>query len=501
MPQLFTALGRRFRTCCFRYVLQQLPQPNRCSVAIQGPVFHHCAGCNHRRRSDRAGGLRHVRRDPVYFSTDWRNRLHQGTVLSVGCTRQPGARQSFNGTGSLTVLHKSRLLSIGVLLATLSACASSTVTLPTAVPESSSKATSESNTGQLEAADAWLRGHYASLNVPALSAAVAVRGEIAWARAIGWADIEEKRPATLDTQFRIGSTSKAVTATLTGRMIDKGIVHLDEPISRYMTGLPDKWQPLTLRQLHSHTAGIPGYENNRDWLGVLDSLLLRKRYDNVEDALSQFNNSRLLYEPGTSFYYSSFDVVLASAALQAAGNRSFLELLDAEVFRPLGINATGADHRRERSAERAVHYRRKGERFRPWRRVDLSSKLASGGLVSTPSNLVTLGTAYLQGEFLNEATVESLWAPQKLANGEINEQYYAIGWRSDRFPLDEGGPDVWQVHHGGVSKGSNAWLIVYPDHDIVVALTANARADRFSDFAGPAHELFRLFRDNDLPDN
>ena len=83
-------------------------------------------------------------------------------------------------------------------------------------------------------------------------------------------------------------------------------------------------------------------------------------------------------------------------------------------------------------------------------------------------------------------------------NGEINEQYYALGWRSDRFPIEEGGEDVWQVHHGGVSKGSMAWLVVYPEYETVVAMTINARANEFSDFAQPAHDLFRLFSEKHI---
>lgn len=378
-------------------------------------------------------------------------------------------------------------------LAILSACASTTLEKPPVAFPAAGVAIDEPATPQQKEADLWLRQQYEHLDVPALSAAVALRGDIVWARAIGWSDIKTTRAATTNTAFRIGSTSKAVTVSLTGRFIDQGMVDLDEPISSYMADLPSKWSKMTLRQLHSHTAGIPGYENNRDWFGLLDSLLLQKRYDDVADALSQFNNSRLLYDPGTSFYYSSFDVVLASAVLQAAGGERFLDLLKAEVLEPLQMNNTAADHDDRSAIERAVHYRRKGMKFQPWRKVDLSSKLASGGLVSTPTDLATLGAAYLRGGYLRAETVEALWTPQRLSNGDINEQYYAIGWRSDRFPLEEGGPEVWQVHHGGVSKGSNAWLIVYPDYELVVAVVANARAEDFSHFAGPAHELFRIF--------
>ncbi len=385
------------------------------------------------------------------------------------------------------------VLAVGCL-GLLNACVQTAVHVPPVDELTGFTPTNEPLTPLQVEADRWLRQHYESINVPALSAAVALRGDIVWARAIGWSDLDMNRPASPRTAFRIGSTSKAVTVSLTGRLIDQGVVDLDEPISKYMADLPVKWRKLTLRQLHSHTAGIPGYDNNRDWLGMLDSLVLRKRYDDVADALSQFNNSRLLYEPGTSFYYSSFDVVLASAVLQAAGGDSFMDLLRAEVLEPLRMDDTAADHEVLEAIEVAIHYRRKGSKFRPWRKVDLSSKLASGGLVSTPTDLARLGAAYLDTGYLRTETVEELWTPQRLSNGDINEQYYAIGWRSDRFSLDERGPDVRQVHHGGVSKGSNAWLIIYPEYELVVAMTSNARAEEFSDFAGPAHDLFRLFR-------
>ncbi len=114
--------------------------------------------------------------------------------------------------------------------------------------------------------------------------------------------------------------------------------------------------------------------------------------------------------------------------------------------------------------------------------------------------MAQLGAAYLDDSFLRPATVAMLWEPQALTNGEINEQSYALGWRSTRHSAKELGLDpskfgeeVWTVHHGGVSKGSMAWLVVYPDFGIVIAMAINARADNFQDFAAPASRLAEIF--------
>ncbi|MDZ7716420.1 MAG: serine hydrolase domain-containing protein [Balneolaceae bacterium] len=77
--------------------------------------------------------------------------------------------------------------------------------------------------GYREAADRardLLRDHVRDINVPAFSAAIAVDGKLVWSAATGYADVEQKRKATPNTLFRIGSTSKAVTGTLFARMVD-----------------------------------------------------------------------------------------------------------------------------------------------------------------------------------------------------------------------------------------------------------------------------------------
>jgi CubicO group peptidase (beta-lactamase class C family) len=351
----------------------------------------------------------------------------------------------------------------------------------------------------VQQANALIRQQREAINVPSYSAAVAVGGEIVWAGATGWADIANGLPATPETTYRIGSTSKAITASLTGRLLDKGIVDLDTPISAYVPGLPSKWRQLTLRQLHSHTAGLPGYENNRDRLGQLDSFVLWTHYDDVADALAQFDDAPLIFEPGTDFYYSSFDVVLASAVLQAAAGTPFPDLVKREVFLPVGMKRTAADGSAPASDTQAVSYGSCGRRFCPWRHVDLSSKLAAGGFASTSSDLVRLGAAYLHGSFLSDETVKTLWTPQVLRNGKINPQTYALGWRSERAHSSWHGNDLWIVHHGGISKGTMSWLVIYPDLDIVIALNANARAAAFSDFSAPSAHLAELFYRARLP--
>jgi CubicO group peptidase (beta-lactamase class C family) len=145
---------------------------------------------------------------------------------------------------------------------------------------------------------------------------VSVDGQPVWAAATGWADVTAARQLSTEAVFRIGSTSKAVTATLLARLVDAGTVALDAPSSRYLPRLPNpQWAPLTPRQLASHTAGLPEYDENHDLWGLYQTIRLSRHFDDVVASLEVFDDTPLLSPPGTRFHYTSFDVNLLGAVI------------------------------------------------------------------------------------------------------------------------------------------------------------------------------------------
>jgi CubicO group peptidase (beta-lactamase class C family) len=336
-----------------------------------------------------------------------------------------------------------------------------------------------------------LRDHLQKIDVPAFSAAIAVDGKLVWSAAAGYADLEQRRKATPSTLFRIGSTSKAVTGTLFARLVDDSLVNIDAPISTYINDLPNSdWAQLTPRQLASHTAGIVGYEENRDLIGVYATMRLHKTNDDVAEGLEYFDDTELLYEPGTEFHYSSFDVNLLSVVLQEAGGAPFRKLMHEQVLEPLGLDSPLPD---SPHPDRAVFYHVQKGQAQQWREVDLSMKLAGGGFMATPGDLAKLGVSWLDDAFISPETRWQFWTPQKLTDGTVNEQNYALNWR-----VSEATEDIpyTYMHHGGVSKGSMAWLAVIPEERMAVAFAINTRVWPFSRWSGVFTELVQIFADS-----
>lgn len=347
-----------------------------------------------------------------------------------------------------------------------------------------------------ETALAAIAVHRETHGFPGISAAVSIDGEVVWAGTAGWSDLQETVPVTPQTVFRIGSTSKAVTATLLARALDADLVELDAPLSDYLSDLPNPaWNAFTPRQLGSHMTGLPEYARNTDLRGAFVTLCGCRHFGSVAESFRIFDEADLLFEPGEDFHYTSFDVNLLGAALAEVNGSSYLDLLQAEIAGPLDLHMLGGDHDGQVRPGLARFYETDGARAREWRPFDLSQRWPGGGLVSTSSDLVRIGGAWLDEDYIRPETRDALWTPQSLASGEVNPQSYAIGWRyypDAEHPAGDGRIAPY-AHHGGVSKGAMSWLVVYPEYRLSVAVNINTRAETFATFAAVEDEITAAF--------
>lgn len=363
--------------------------------------------------------------------------------------------------------------------------------------------TSGSYSKQIDEATSHLKGITNRLNVPSFSVAVGHKGKVIWSAAEGFASLETQTSATPKTQYRVGSTSKAITATGVAKLVDMGKINLNSIIGDTIVNWSKKRWDFTMKQLLSHTAGVGNYTD----FGLASArytLCNCNQFNTASEGLKVFNNYKLLYEPGTKFQYSTFDINLASVVLEQAANKPFLDFMNEQVFEPLQMTSTYADHSKPITEHFATFYETKDNYYREYRNlgmaydINLSYKWAGGGFISTPTDLVKLGNAYLTDAiFISEKTRKEFWTPVKLTDGQVNEQQYALGWRS--WPeyknelLLNGEEMIWMVHHGGVSKGSMNFLVLFPNYDFVIDASINARAETFDDFAKEVRQLANFF--------
>ena len=189
----------------------------------------------------------------------------------------------------------------------------------------------------VERARPFVRALIVEENLPGLSLAVGIAGEIVWAEGFGWADIDERRPVTPKTLFRIGSVAKPMTATAAGLLHERGLLDLDTPVRDYVPSFPEKEWSVTTRQLMGHIAGV------RDPPFDEELLYMRDHCESPLDGLELFADDPLLFAPGTRHRYSTYGWTLVGAVVEAAAGEPFLGFMQREVFDPSAMRDTALD--------------------------------------------------------------------------------------------------------------------------------------------------------------
>lgn len=317
-----------------------------------------------------------------------------------------------------------------------------------------------------EAASAVAADSFAALAArepaPGASIAVVVNGDLAWSATHGLADVRSNRPVCSDTRFRTGSVSKIVTAVAVLRLVDAGRIDLDADVREIVPAIANQPYPITVRQLAGHLGGIRHYRSAEEYLNT-------RHYDRVADALPVFANDSLISLPGTEYHYSSYGYNLLGAALGVVADKPYAEAVRELVLDPLGLHDTSPEASVPADVF-ATPYSVRDNGLVPSPSFDPSDRLPSGGWAATAADLASLGYALVDPGFLSEASQDLVLESQRTGAGE--ETGTSIGVR---IGTDPAGRPI--LHHGGTSVGGRAFLLVYPEAGVSIAILMNGPAE------------------------
>jgi D-alanyl-D-alanine carboxypeptidase len=223
-------------------------------------------------------------------------------------------------------------------------------------------------------------------DLPGAAAAVVARGHLVWVGASGAADVRRHVPVRRDTRFAIASVTKPFVAGLVLQLAARGILSLDDPLSRWLPRFPDAAR-ITLRQLLNQTSGLDDYVTDGRFLAAE-----RRRGSESQWAPRQLLRyvPSPLAEPGERWNYSNANYLLLGLAVERATHRRLGPQLPKSFV----------DQPRERPArDVAVGYLdgqpSSNDPFVPSREA-ASSAWGSGNLLATARDLATAGDALLR---------------------------------------------------------------------------------------------------------
>lgn len=340
-----------------------------------------------------------------------------------------------------------------------------------------------SSNAEMEQAVAALRESH---KLVSLAAMYQVDGKIVAAAAVGERAAGSGVPVTLDDQWHLGSITKSMTATMIGRLVESGQMHWDDTVGGAFDGVEGVaagWRDMSLMHLLTHTAGAP--DNFPLAVRLIHPKLgdqcVAARHAAVESMLT----SEPLSPPGKNFAYSNVGYTIAGVMAERATGKSWEELMQAEVFEPLGLTQAGfgAPDWRDALSQPRGHL----GGFKPKAPVqgieDNTPIMGPAGTVHmTLAELCTFAHEHLhgqrgEGKLLAKETYQQLHTPAL--------QKYACGW------VCEAGDDGLPPHfwHNGSNTMWYANVTVVPKSGAVLAVTSNDGDIKAAEKA--AAEIFR----------
>lgn len=198
---------------------------------------------------------------------------------------------------------------------------------------------------------------YTGSGVPGIQAAYIVGENTRFATAIGLADSASGRPMTLDTCLPAGSVGKSFLAAVVVDQVQKGVVDLDEPVSKWLGDEPwfarvPNGDAMTLRLLMNHASGVPDHLNDEEFMAALKAMVSgedidRDDYFEPRESLSYILDDPALFAPGEGSYYTDTAYLIAGLTIEKATGRGFYDLVMEGFLVPLELEGVHPAIRRD----------------------------------------------------------------------------------------------------------------------------------------------------------
>lgn len=293
--------------------------------------------------------------------------------------------------------------------------------------------------------------------VPGIAVCVLKNAEVILQQGWGYARLEEKVPMDpVTTLTRAASASKPIAAMALGKLVASGQMDWDASYHAYVPYFPEKSHEFSLRQLASHTAGIRAYKGKE--------YALNKPYS-IRDSLAVFQDDPLIFKPGTSYAYTSYDWVMLSLAAEEVTGVPFAQFVGQEVLGPLGLHKTRPEIPGETDKELARFYTKNRSGFRIAVPVDNRYKLAGGGYLTTAKELARFGQACMDYKILDKSVMDGIWKAQRVGQ---KSTYYGLGWE-----VSEDAHGRPYYGHRGNSVGAYTNFYLYPEQNVVFVALIN----------------------------
>lgn len=285
------------------------------------------------------------------------------------------------------------------------------------------------------------------------SIAIARRGTIIYQRGFGNAIVDSNKsiPATVNTEYRIGSITKMFTSVMILQLIEEKKLSLTDTLSTWYPLLPNA-KKITIRDMLDHHSGLPDFTKNTDfdnWSGTAKS---------PDQLLAMISGRAPDFQPGAKADYSNSNYLVLGFILEKISGMSYIDALQSRILDKLGLKKTYFGTGAVIRPGEAASYDYSDSRWTTNKEVDLVNFSGAGAIVSTPADMTRFITGLFTGKLLSTNSLDSM---------KSFRDWFGKGI----FPYSFDGKSGFG--HNGKTSGFASSLSYYPDNGFALAYCTN----------------------------
>ncbi|WP_233882738.1 cyclic peptide export ABC transporter [Brevibacillus laterosporus] len=317
----------------------------------------------------------------------------------------------------------------------------------------------------LEQIESFITKQMNTAEIPGLQVIIVENDKTIYQKGFGYADILSNTPVTNETLFELGSNSKAFTGLAVLELADKGLLDLNDPVTKYLPWLnlsyKGKIQPITIRQFLYHTSGVPFKS-----IGFLPE-------GNEEDALEKtvrtLLSQELNREPGTRYEYATINYDVLGLVIEKVTKQSFETYIKQNILHALELSHTYVGEQNVDQTQKATGYKIGFTEPQQYNPPSFRGNTPAGYLISNGVDIarwmkIQIGAAST-GSFKPDL-IKASHEPDRKVKPSSSGSSYAAGW--EVYQSGDG-----EISHSGSNPTFSSFIVIRPTEQIGVAVLAN----------------------------
>lgn len=288
--------------------------------------------------------------------------------------------------------------------------------------------------------DAYVTQMMDSLQIVGLNYAVLMDNKVVHQNSFGVSNAQLNVPLTLANSFPVASISKLFSATALYKLLVAKGRSVDETVAAFLperTDLPESWRKLTVKQLLSHTSGIPDQIDYNIYLAP----------ESEQEVIQALYDKPFSTPPGTESKYNATGFLLVRMLIEKLAQQNFEAYMQQTYFDALNLSSAKYGGFKKVIPNRVTCYHNIGNGLEMFPLNYSAPMYAGAGLNITITDLITWFQLLLQEQIITKEQLETVWTPVQLANG--TNGHFGLGWEA--YNLAD---NYKMVGHGGAGISS-----------------------------------------------